>query len=268
MKDLFSSWDEIAVKIKGAEHILLLIDYDGTLTPIIEKPELANLSPPVKECLQELAGNSHITLGIISGRAMEDLRERVGINCVIYAGNHGLEIEGPGITYINPLAEKAAPLLHSLGQDIGRKLADIKGAIIENKGLTLSLHYRLVDKVQVEELNKIFREITKPLTASGRIKVGEGKRVYEVKPPVDWDKGKAIALIAQNLKGRVKPLTIFLGDDVTDYDGFHVVDDSDGISIYVGEKSIEPAAQYLLYSPKETHQFLSMLREILKPRDS
>ncbi len=266
MKDLLSCWDELAVRVKRAKHILLLIDYDGSLTPIVEKPELANLSPQVKECLQELAGNPHITLGIISGRAMEDLRERVGINGIIYAGNHGLEIKGPDITYINPAAKKAEPVLHSLCQNIEENIGDIKGAIIEDKGLTLSLHYRLVDEAQMRELNRIFCEATKPLATSGRIKVGKGKKVYEVKPPVDWDKGKAIALIAQNLKGEEQPLMIFLGDDVTDYDGFHFVNDSGGISIYVGEGSTESVAQYSLYSPKETYQFLDMLRETLKPR--
>ena len=85
---------------------------------------------------------------------------------------------------------------------------------------------------------------------------------------MDWDKGKAIAFIAQNLKGESEPLTIFLGDDITDYDGFHMVDNSGGISIYVGEEGTESVAQYLLCSPKETYQFLNMLRETLKLGDS
>lgn len=268
MKDLLSCWDVVAARVKGAEHILLLIDYDGTLTPIVKKPELANLSLQMKECLQELAGNPHLTLGIISGRTMEDLQERVGLNGIIYVGNHGLEIEGPGITYVNPVARETKPFLHSLCQDISKELAGIKGAIIEDKGLTLSLHYRLVDEAQVGELNRIFCEIAKSFAAPGRIKVGEGRMVYEVKPAVDWDKGKAIALIAQNLSWKGEPLTIFLGDDVTDYDGFRMVDKSGGISIYVGEEDAESVAQYLLCSPKETYQFLSMLREVLKPKDN
>ena len=268
MKALLSCWDVVAARVKGAEHILLLIDYDGTLTPIVKKPELANLSLQMKECLQELAGNPHLTLGIISGRTMEDLQERVGLNGIIYVGNHGLEIEGPGITYVNPVARETKPFLHSLCQDISKELAGIKGAIIEDKGLTLSLHYRLVDEAQVGELNRIFCEIAKSFAAPGRIKVGEGRMVYEVKPAVDWDKGKAIALIAQNLSWKGEPLTIFLGDDVTDYDGFRMVDKSGGISIYVGEEDAESVAQYLLCSPKETYQFLSMLREVLKPKDN
>lgn len=268
MKGLLSCWDVVAARVKGAEHILLLIDYDGTLTPIVKKPELANLSPQVKECLQGMAESPHLTLGIISGRTLEDLQEKVGIGGIIYAGNHGLEIEGPGITYVNPVAKKAKPLLHSLCQDISKELADIKGAIIEDKGLTLSLHYRLVDEAQVGELNRIFCEIAKSFAAPGRIKVGKGKKVYEVKPAVDWDKGKAIAFIAQNLSWESEPLTIFLGDDITDYDGFHMVDNSGGISIYVGEEDTESVAQYLLCSPREVYQFLNMLRETLKLGDS
>lgn len=269
VKELLSCWDVVAARIKEAEHILLLIDYDGTLTPIVKKPELANLSPQVKECLQELAESPpRLTLGIISGRTLEDLQEKVGIEGIIYAGNHGLEIEGPGITYVNPVAKKTKPFLHSLCQDIGKERTGIKGAIIEDKGLTLSLYYRLVDESRVEELNRIFCEITKPLTASGRIKVSKGKKVYEVRPAVDWNKGKAIAFIAQNLNWESEPLTIFLGDDVTDYGGFRLVDNRGGISIYVSEEDTESVAEYLLHSPKEIYQFLNMLRKALKPKDN
>jgi len=266
VKELLSCWDVIAARIKEAEHILLLIDYDGTLTPIVERPELANLPPQAKECLQELAESPRLTLGIISGRSVENLRGKVGIKGIIYVGNHGLEIEGPGITYVNPVARKTKPFLHSLCRDIGKELTGIKGAIIEDKGLTLSLHYRLVDESRVEELNRIFFEITKPLTASGRIKVSKGKKVYEVRPAVDWNKGKAIAFIAQNFNWEGETLMIFLGDDITDYDGFRMVDDSGGISIYVGEGDTETVAQYLLHSTKETYQFLNMLRKALKPK--
>ena len=264
MKALLSCSNVVVARIKRAEHVLLLIDYDGTLTPIVERPELAKLSLQVKECLQNLTENPSLTLGIISGRVLEDLRERVSIKGIIYAGNHGLEIEGPGITYVNPVAKKTKPFICSLCQDISRELADIRGAIIEDKGLTLSLHYRLVDEAQLEELNRIFCNIIKPFVTSGKIKVSEGKRVYEVKPAVDWGKGKAIAFIAQNLKWKREPLMVFFGDDVTDYDGFRTVDDSGGISIYVAGEDTEPVAQYFLDSPEEVYQFLRILSETFK----
>jgi len=272
MKNLLSCSNVVVARISGAEHILLLIDYDGTLTPIVKKPELANLSPQVKGCLQELAENPQLTLGIISGRSLEDLQERMGINGIIYVGNHGLEIEGPGITYVNPVAKKTESFLHSLCQDIGRELAGIKGATIEDKGLTLSLHYRLVDETQLEELDKIFYHLINSPLASGKVKITPSKKAYDIRPAVDWNKGKAIEFLARRLNGKLsergKLLVIFLGDDMSDYDGFRVVDKSEGISIFIGEESAELKTQYFLRSPSEVYQFLNMLRKTLKLGDS
>ncbi|HUS04546.1 MAG TPA: trehalose-phosphatase [Dehalococcoidia bacterium] len=266
MKYLLACWDVVAVKIREAKHILLLIDYDGTLTPIVERPELAYLSLEVKECLQGLAGVPYLTLGIISGRTLEDLQERVGINGIIYVGNHGLEIEGPGVSFVNPAAKQEVPLLHSLWQDIDKAIADIRGARIDNKGLTLSLHYRLVDEAQLDELNHIFNEMVKSPLASGQIRVTPSKKAYDIRPAVDWDKGKAMEFIAKKLNGRNKPLMLFLGDDVTDYDGFRLANRDGGISIFVGDTRTNPPAQYFLHSPIEVYQLLGMLIEVLSVR--
>lgn len=259
MKCLLSCWDVVATKIKEARQLLLLMDYDGTLTPIVERPELAELSPEVRGSLQQLARNARLTLGVISGRIMEDLRERVGVSGIVYAANHGLEVEGPGINFVHPMAKKSEPLLDSLYQDIRKAIADIEGARIDNKGLTLSLHYRLVDEARLGELNASFFEIVKAPLLSGEIRITPSKKAYDIRPGVDWGKGEAIELIAQKVRRDGEPLIIFLGDDVTDYDGFRVVNSRGGISIYVGEDIAEPGAQYLLPSPKETHQLLKLL---------
>lgn len=268
MRNLLSCWDVVAARIKVAEHILLLSDYDGTLTPIVEKPELADLSPQMKEHLQELAENSHLTLGVISGRTVQDLRERVGIDGIIYAGNHGLEIEGPNFSFVNPVAKEAEPFLHSLCGELGKALSEIKGARVDDKGLTLSLHYRLVDEAQLGEVDRIFRRIINPPLASGKIRITPSKKAYDIRPAVDWNKGKAIEFITRGLNGKLaegsRLLVVFLGDDITDYDGFHVVNKGKGISIFVGEESAEPKAQYLLRSPGEVYQFLNMLGGVIK----
>jgi len=263
MNYLISYWDIVAARIREAEHILLLIDYDGTLTPIVKRPELAPLSPGVKERLRELAGNPRLTLAIISGRALGDLQERVGVKDITYVGNHGLEIEGPGVNFVNPAARQAVPLLYSLWQDIDKAITGINGARIDNKGLTLCLHYRLVDEPQLDELNHIFNEIVKTPLATGQIKITPSKKAYDIRPAVDWDKGKAIEFIAQKITGDVKPLMLFLGDDITDYDGFRIVDKNGGISIFVGAPSSKALAQYFLHSPRDVYQFLGMLREVL-----
>jgi trehalose-phosphatase len=263
VRHLLSCWGSVSARIKQAKHILLLIDYDGTLTPIVERPELANLSPQVRACLQELAENPRLTLGIISGRTLEDLRERVGINSIIYTGNHGLEIEGPGISFVNSTAKEREPLLHSLCEELNKALAGIKGARADDKRLTLSVHYRLVDEAQLDKLNKIFHRIVNGLVTSDKIKITLSKKAYDIRPAVNWDKGKAIKLIAQKFEEGNRPLMIFLGDDVTDYNGFRLVNENAGISVYVGEETTEPVAQYFLYSPKDVYHFLNMMKCIL-----
>jgi len=264
MKHLLANWDIVVSRVKESEHILLLCDYDGTLTPIVARPELADLSLATRVCLQRLAKAPCLALGIVSGRAMEDLRERVGINGIIYVGNHGLEIEGTGISFVNPAAEKAKPLLHSLCEELSKAIAHIKGARVDNKGLTLSLHFRLVDEKWLEELDKIFHHIIDPFLASGKVKATPSKKAYDIRPAVDWDKGKAIEFLAQKYSGRDR-LVIFLGDDVTDYDGFRVVDKNGGISVFVrSEENVESQAQYLLRSPNEVYQFLTMLVKALE----
>lgn len=268
MRDLLSCWDAVAARIEVAEHILLLSDYDGTLTPIVEKPELADLSAQMKEYLQELAENSHMTLGVISGRTVQDLQERVGIDDIIYVGNHGLEMEGPNFSFVNPIAKEAEPFLHSLCEELSKALSEIKGARVDDKGLTLSLHYRLVDEARLGEVDRIFHRITNPPIASGKIRITPSKKAYDIRPAVDWNKGKAIEFITRRLDGKLaeesKLLVVFLGDDITDYDGFHVVNKGKGISIFVGEESAEPKAQYLLRSPGEVYQFLNMLGGVIK----
>jgi len=263
MKYLFSSWKAIADKIKCAKHIFLLLDYDGTLTPIVKRPESAYLSPQIRDCLRELASTPSLTLGIISGRALNDLRSKMGIANALYAGNHGLEIEGHNISFVNPEAVQAMPLLHSLGQDISLALAEIEGAWIEDKRLTLSLHYRLVAEAKCNRLNEIFNEITKESIAYDRIRVTLNKKTYDIRPPVNWDKGKAIEFINKKLFPKDKAFILFAGDDKTDYDAFRVVNTAQGISIFVGNANIKSPACYFLQSPDEVHQLLLKLQAIL-----
>jgi trehalose 6-phosphate phosphatase len=262
MQYLFDVWDGVARRLKSADHILLLSDYDGTLTPIVDKPELATLSQKVRKLLRTLAKDRRYTVGIISGRALSDLRGNVGLDGIIYAGNHGLEIEGFGSSFLEPIAEEMRPFLGMLNQALSATLRGIKGVFVEDKGLTLSVHYRMVDGAEEKKVEDAFEKITDSLYVTGRIRVTRGKKVYEIRPPVDWDKGKAIAwLIAKFRESRGKggTLPIYLGDDLTDEDGFKVVEKSNGISIFVGGEDSQSVARYFLKSPEEVTEFLKML---------
>jgi trehalose 6-phosphate phosphatase len=265
LEHLLSVWPKVVNQLRDARHILLLTDYDGTLTPIMERPELANLSEEMRQLLRNLARQRRLTVGVISGRALGDLRGRVDIGGIIYAGNHGLEIEGPGISFVNPVAEELSPILRVVHYVLTQALGTIKGVFVENKGLSLSIHYRLVKERKAKEVERIVQEVVGGVEAAGRAKITSGKKVYEVRPAVTWDKGKAVKLLMRRYgKGgrRSGLLPIYLGDDLTDEDGFKVIQCyGSGLSVFVGEKGKPTNAQYFLKSPAEVTVFLGVLLE-------
>ncbi|MFC1846219.1 trehalose-phosphatase [Chloroflexota bacterium] len=262
MQYLFDAWNKVSRRLKTANHILLLCDFDGTLTPIVDKPEMVSLAPDTRKLIWTLAKNRRFTVGIISGRALSDLKERVGIDSVVYSGNHGLEIEGFGTNFLEPIAEEVRPFFQILGQVLTITLRGIKGVFVENKGLTLSVHYRSVDVAEEQKVFEAFNKVTNPLHMTGRIKVTKGKKVYEIRPPSDWDKGKAIAWLINKFKEnrrKAKTLPVYLGDDLTDEDAFKVIEGYRGISIYVGDEDVKSAARYYLKSPDDVTELLRML---------
>ena len=270
MEHLLSAWSKVAPAFSRANHIVLLSDYDGTLTPITERPEMAELGEQARAILGELARQRRYTVGIISGRGLSDLKARVGLKGVVYAGNHGLEIEGPAVAFVHPVAEELRSVLKVLYRVLCRGVSTIKGAMVEDKGLTLSVHYRLVEPTRKAEVTTAFEKAVRVARQVGYVKTTKGKRVYEVRPAVDWDKGKAISLILDAHKRampRIEPLVVYLGDDVTDEDGFRALKNVGGISISVGTEHLETSACYYLESPAETHELLSRLLDMERRRD-
>jgi trehalose 6-phosphate phosphatase len=259
---LFQFWQAFAADCRAAPHILFLSDYDGTLTPIVSRPEDAVLSPEIRDKLDTLAQKPTVSVGIITGRSLSEIKSIVAIEGIYYSGNHGLEIEGPGLNYISPLAETAGAIMKDLAGVFTKELAGIDGAIIQEKGLSLSVHYRLVKMEEESIVAETFRRVTAPLLDEGKIKVFAGKKVWEVKPPIDWHKGKAIEAIAREIKALLKLeslLTIYLGDDVTDEDAFEVLHRPEGWSIFVGGEKPSSTADYYLNSTAEVEDFLARL---------
>ena len=265
MQHLFQSWESFSADIKAAAHVILLSDYDGTLTPIVSRPEEAVLSPGVREKLGALAQKPAFSIGIISGRSLAETEAMVGIEGIYYAGNHGLEIAGPGLKFTNAAAEAARATIKDLVRQLSAKLGGIVGIIIEDKGLSLSVHYRLVKEGEEEQVAEIFCQTTAPLLSEGKIRVTSGKKVWEVRPPIDWHKGKAVETIAREIKALLKSgqlLTIYLGDDTTDEDAFKVIQRSQGWSIFVGGENDVSSAGYFLYSTSEVEKFLERLLKL------
>ena len=263
MEHLLSAWPAVLRQLAKARHILLLSDYDGTLTPIVERPELATLSEDVRCHLELLASDRHFSIGIVSGRALSDLKSRVGIAGLVYAGNHGLEIEGLGLSFVSPVAAELRPLFRVIHFALRRALSSVRGVLVEDKGLSLSVHYRMVDRDRVPYVEEIVRRVVGPAQAAGKARLTSGKKVHEIRPAVDWNKGKAVRLLMKRYGrgGRRSGLvSLFFGDDITDEDAFREIESyGDGVSVFVGRPNRHSAATYYLRSPEEVNSFLGLL---------
>jgi trehalose-phosphatase len=262
MEHLFKAWPDFIKSVRAASHILLLADYDGTLAQIVGRPEDAVLSASVRQKLQALAGKSEISVGVISGRRLTEVASLVAIEGIYYSGNHGLEIEGPGLKYVHPLAGTARATMQNLAAQLAEALENIDGVIIQQKGLSVSVHYRLAKPDKEDAVTGAVKRITAPHVDMGEIRVYPMKKVWEIRPPVNWDKGKAVEFIGREIKTNLKLsslLTIYLGDDTTDEDAFKVLHRPDGWSIFIGGEKASSSADYCLNSVPEVEEFLDRL---------
>ena len=264
MKSLLMNWPAVADRISLSAHVLLCFDYDGTLTPIVDTPEAALLPEETRDLLRSLSRHPRYRLAIISGRSLREIRSMVGINGLIYAGNHGLEMDGNSLPFIHPAARASRSVIEESARKLHRGLAGIAGVRIEDKGLSLSIHFRLVKPEDLDLTLSIVRGITHGPVERGEVKVSAGKKVVEIRPPVDWDKGKIVDRLAREI-GREESagplLTIYTGDDRTDEDAFRAIGDS-GVTIRVGGANVQSSARYYLEDVARVRIFMNKLLEL------
>ncbi len=250
------------VKLLNNKHFLLFCDYDGTLTPIVKRPELAIISKEMKDLLFQLKQFCHVI--IVSGRQLADIENMVGINGLYYAGNHGLEIIGP--EYFATTFEKGIEFIDSVQkcyQEIIPKLSGIENYFIENKKFSLSVHYRLVNSEQILYIEKILDEIIKGYP--GLIK-RQGKMVFEIRPNIAWNKGSALRFLLSKLSNNDPDvIPLYIGDDTTDEDAFFEIKDY-GIGVLVTENLRQTYASYYLNNPNEVYYFLKQLLAVVQTR--
>lgn len=265
MPHLLSVWPSVMEQFRRASRTLLLLDYDGTLSSIVPRPEQAILSSDTRQLLNGLKANSRFVLGVISGRSLADVQERVGVSDIIYAGNHGLEMAGLGEQFLHPEAMAFSENLELICQKLSRELSLYPGVIVENKGLTLSVHYRLTPEDLVDQVENTFNSVVASDVGDNVVRITRGKKVLEVRPNVEWDKGKAIAKIMEvhfNSTLADATLATYFGDDLTDEAGFSVVQDAGGIAVFVGPAGHPTKARYRLDSPIEVADTLRLLLQL------
>ena len=271
MAHLLNTWPAVARRLRNAGRTLLLFDYDGTLTPIAARPELARLAPAVRHSLAQLAegGNGKFIVGLVSGRSLADLRELLAapgqpdIPGLLLAGNHGFEISGPGMEFVHPEASALRPALDEAFGRLQAVAAATPGAMVEHKGLSLTTHYRGVAPELAGALEQAVEAAAAPLVDSGQLRITRGKMVREIRPNLPWHKGRAIAYLYDCYPDA--PLPVYFGDDVTDEDGFIAAQELGGMAVFVGPPRDGTHALYQLDSPQEVAQTLQLLLELPPP---
>jgi trehalose-phosphatase len=203
--------------------------------------------------LRQLA--SKVPVAILSGRELEDVRRRVAIDEIVYAGSHGFDIAGPrGLR--RQEATEFLPVLDAAEKELREKLAGISGALVERKHFSIAAHYRNVNETDFFRLERAVSEVARRHRELRKMK---GKKVYELLPDMDWNKGKAVLwlLKAVGLE-RTKVRPIYIGDDRTDEDAFCALGEC-GVGILVSEEPRSTAANYSLRDPAEVERFLREL---------
>lgn len=235
---------------------LVFLDFDGTLAPIVEHHANAAISEEMKKLVKELA--KKFPLAIVSGRGLEDVRNKAGISNIYYAGSHGFEISGPnGFKKDHEVAVKVLPLLEEIEPILKDRLKGILGVDFERKKFTLAIHYRQVPEPQEAEVHMKVLEIVQKYSELSK---ASGKKVIEIRPAIDWHKGKAVEFLKRTLSDEVDPVSIYIGDDVTDEDAFGYV--SNGQGILVGEHGEKTFADYRVEDIGEVKEFLAKLLKI------
>jgi len=253
---LFRSMTKFRLPFKSRKPVFFF-DYDGTLTPIIRDPAKAFLPNTTRKLLQQLSEKA--TVAVVSGRDMHDIHEFIHLEGIIYAGSHGFRISGPEGMYMeHEGARKLLPRLNELESMLRSRLErKIPGVQVERKYFAIAIHYR---NSPSGTFRVVHQHVDDLIVENRDFKKGSGKKIVEIKPSLDWHKGKAVDWILENLEmdDMDRYIPVYTGDDVTDEDAFRALSD-DGIGILVGEHSMPSAAHFRLENVEEVNKFLHFL---------
>ena len=245
-------------EIARSDHRLaVFLDYDGTLTPIVSHPGDAWLSDSMRQTLCLLA--ARVPVAILSGRDLDDVRGRVHVDGIAYAGSHGFDIAGAG-GLRRELGAAYLPVLDTAETELREALDEIPGAQLERKHFSVAAHYRNVSE---NDAFKVALAVDAVAARHPELRRIDGKKVHELLPDIDWNKGKAVLWLLETLDllhGKVLP--IYIGDDRTDEDAFRALERR-GVAILVSEQPQITAASYWLNNPEEVERFLQKITDHL-----
>jgi trehalose-phosphatase len=245
--------DEITAS--GTRRLAVFLDYDGTLTPIVAHPEDAVLDDEMRDVVERLA--QRCPVAVISGRDLADVRSRVALDDIVYAGSHGFDIAGPGgLRRTHPDARACVPALDAAEKAFQAPGLLPAGAQIERKAYSVAIHFRNVDDAHAAEVERAVNAVAEH---HPELRKGHGKKVVELLPRVDWHKGRAVLWLLEALAlDAAGMLPLYIGDDLTDEDAFEALRER-GVGIVVRDQPRPTAARYALENPTEVAAFLTGL---------
>ncbi len=261
MSDLFRLWGDVTGRMTRAARVFLFFDFDGTLAPVAPRPEMAALDEKTRESLRRLSKKQAWTVSIVSGRGLEDLRKMVGVEDIVFVGNHGFEVKGPGLEYVHPGAMACRPAVENVLKILEQDLREIQGVFIEDKVYSLSVHYRQCAPGNIPRVGEIVEQASQQSCANNHVRVTPGKKVFEIRPLADWHKGRVIEWLLDRWieDPAQESIAWYVGDDQTDEDAFKAVKKRGGITVLVGAGNPQSAAQYTLTSQNGMQELLSRL---------
>lgn len=246
---------EVLARI-AAGPLVVGLDFDGTLSSIVDRPQDAGLDAAMRGRLVRLAALT--PTAIVSGRDIADLRTRVPVPGLTLVGSHGLEIAFPGGT-----VERAAGLersdaeLGDLVDLLGRSTEMLPGVLVEPKRHSVAVHWRLAGAADQAAAERIVEQTDLGAPA---FRISHGKMVAEFRPAIDRDKGEAVRLLRdRHTTDAQAPAVLYIGDDVTDEDAFRVLDPAVDIGVLVATPARSSAAQWRLPDIEAVGKFLEGL---------
>jgi trehalose-phosphatase len=248
----------------GSRRPSVFLDYDGVLTPIVSHPDLAIMSAATRRVLEDLATRTDVA--VISGRDTADVRAKVGLDGVWYAGSHGFDIVGPDGAPADAESlgrfERYVPALTAAADRIETEVSGLPGVHVEPKRYAVAVHFREAEAGAESIIERLVRDIG---DADEHLVVTTGKKIFELRPAVEWDKGRALDWLIQRLEIDLeRSIPIYLGDDVTDEDAFAALIGT-GIGIVVGRDGEPSRASYALEDPDEVRRLLARLAGEIGP---
>ncbi len=260
-KYIFNHLQELSLQMDN-RHLLLFLDYDGTLVTFKNKPDVVKTPSRVKTILRDLNGLPWFTVVLITGRTLESIKTLVDNEDIIIGALHGLTIEFPdNESFIWKKAEKSKSLISHIKHDALEAFGKNEGVYLEDKEVTLALHYRQAPKSKTEGIVRTFIHLVKERDTTNQLELLHGAKVIEARPR-GWHKGKAVDKITESLDINSDPLSMYIGDDVTDEDAFRRLKDT-GITIFVSHHAQRTTyARYFLHGPDEVYRFLTWLKNV------